>query len=123
LLLRTFDFPGWTATVDGKLARKESSQAIRIRTQSGDEMVIRKRESPGWSPRLDGQPAQVIGEVTLGDIAVSLEPGTHEVRLDYCPTPVRRAADLTTLAALGLLGVAFVAVTTLHRRASKSHES
>jgi hypothetical protein len=123
LLLRTFDFPGWTATVDGKLARKESSQAIRIRTQGGDEMVIRKLESPGWSPRLDGHPAQVIGEVSLGDIAVSLEPGTHEVRLDYCPTPVRRAADLTTLAALALLGVAVVAVTTLRRQAPKSHES
>ena len=123
LLLRTFDYPGWTVTVDGQTASKESGHALRVRTASGDEALIRKLESPDWSPTFDGQPAQVIGEITLGDIAVPLEPGTHEVRLDYRPTPVRRAATLTTLIAIALLGVVFVTAITLRRQAPKSHES
>jgi hypothetical protein len=115
LLLRAFNFPGWTATVDGRRASLDSSQALRVRTASGDEAVVRKLDSPGWSPSVDGQPAQVIEEVSLGDIAVPLEAGTHEVRLDYRPTPVRRAAGLITLAALALLGAGIVAMITLQR--------
>ncbi|HKQ04933.1 MAG TPA: hypothetical protein VJ464_07365, partial [Blastocatellia bacterium] len=122
LLLRTFNYPGWTATVDEQPATIESSQALRVRAANGEEQLIRKLESPGWSPMIDGQPAQVVGEVTLGDIAVPLEPGAHEVRLDYRPTPVRRAADLTTLAAFVCLAVASVAVITLRRRGAKSNE-
>ncbi len=115
LLLRAFDFPGWTVTVDGNPASLGSSQALRVRTTGGDEAVIRKLETPGWSPSVDGKPAQVIEEVSLGDIAVALEAGTHEVRLDYRPTPVRRAANLITLAALALLGAGIVAVITLRQ--------
>jgi hypothetical protein len=122
LLLRAFNYPGWTATVDEQPATIESSQALRVRAANGEEHVIRKLESPGWSPMADGQPAQVIGEVTLGDIAVPLEPGAHEVRLDYRPTAVRRAADLMTMAAFALLAVASVAVITLRRRGAKSNE-
>ncbi len=115
LLLRAFNFPGWTATVDGRPASIGSSQALRVRTATGDEAVIRKLEMPGWSPSVDGKPAQVIEEVSLGDIAVPLAAGTHEVRLDYLPTPVRRAANRITLAALALLGAGVVAMFIFQR--------
>jgi len=119
LLLRTFDFPGWRATVDGKPTSIESSQALRVRMADGEERVIRKLESPGWSPSVEGEPVQVIEEVRLGDISLPIEPGTHEVRLDYCSTPVRRAGNLLTLAAFALLVAGFVVTITLRRRAHK----
>jgi hypothetical protein len=119
LLLRAFDFPGWTATVDGKPVSIESSHALRVRAAGGEEAVIRKLESPGWSPMIDGKPVQVIDEVSLGDIAVPIAPGTHEVRLDFRPTAVRRAGNMITLTSLALLGAGFVATITLRRRAHK----
>jgi hypothetical protein len=115
LLLRTFVFPGWTATIDGKPARLESSQALRVRTADGEEAVIRKLESSGWSPKVEGKPAQVIEEVALGDIALPVEPGVHEVRLDYRPTSLRRAGNYMTLSALALIGIGSVAVITRRR--------
>jgi hypothetical protein len=122
LLLRTFNFPGWTATVDNNPVRIESSQILYVRTASGEEAVMRKLDSPGWSPLVAGQPVQVIEQFDLGDIAVPVAAGTHEVRIDLRPTPTRRVGNLTTLAALTLLCAGFAAVMRLKQRERKKHQ-
>jgi hypothetical protein len=115
LLLRTFAFPGWKITVDGKPTNTESSQALRVRTASGEEAVIRKLESPGWFPSVHGQPVEVIEEVRLGDIAVAVQAGTHDVRLDYGATPVRRVSNLLTLASLFLIAIGGATIVASRR--------
>ncbi|MFL6215087.1 MAG: hypothetical protein ACJ74J_14480 [Blastocatellia bacterium] len=117
LLLRAFAFPGWEVKVDGKPAAIETSQAMRVRTASGEEAVIRRMDLPGWSPSSNGEPVEVIEAVSLGDIAVPLQAGTHEVRLDYGATPVRRVSNLLTLASLIFIAVCSAAIVALPLRA------
>jgi hypothetical protein len=71
---------------------------------------------------VDDKPSKVIEEVPLGDIAVPVMSGTHEVRLDYHPTPVRRAGNIMTLTSLALLVAGFVTTITLRRREYKNRD-
>ncbi|HKP11417.1 MAG TPA: hypothetical protein VJZ91_04880 [Blastocatellia bacterium] len=120
LLLRAFAFPGWAVRVDGKPASIESSRALRVRTASGEEALVRKLESPGWSPTVEGQPVQVIEEVALGDIAVPVEPGAHEVRLDYEATPARRAGNVLTLTSLAFIAASLIAIIAWRRHEQRT---
>jgi hypothetical protein len=116
LLFRTFDFPGWTVTVDGRPANIITGQGLRVQVEGDEESVIRKLDYPGWIPSMDGKPVNVLGEIVLGDIAVELEPGVHEVRLDYLPTPIRRKSSIITMFSFGLLFVLMLAPVALQRR-------
>ena len=119
LFLRAFAFPGWKVAVDGKPTNPERSQVLRVRTASGEEAVIRKLEWPGWLPSVDGQPVEVIEEVGLGDIAVPVLAGIHEVRLDYGATPVRRVSNLLTLASLLFIAMGCAAIVASRRAPRK----
>jgi hypothetical protein len=119
LLLRVFTFPGWRVRVDGQSANTESSRALRVRKANGEEAVIRKLESPGWSPAVDGEPVEVIEELSLGDIAVPLQAGAHEVRVDYTATPVRRVSNLLTLTSFSFVAVGCVAMLAWRRRVQR----
>jgi hypothetical protein len=111
LLLRTFDFPGWTVTVDGQRAEIIRGRGLRVQTAGGDETIIRKLDYPGWTPTVAGRPAIPLNLEPLGDIQVDLEAGAHEVRLDYLPTPIRRASNFVTFVSMGLLaGLLFAPV-------------
>jgi hypothetical protein len=117
LLFRTFDFPGWTVTVDGNIVNKITGHGLRVQVEGDEESVIRKLDYPGWIPSVDGKPVTVLGEIVLGDIAVELAPGVHEVRLDYLPTPVRRKSDIITLSSFVLLlGLILVPIALERRR-------
>ncbi|HKS41144.1 MAG TPA: hypothetical protein VJX74_11075, partial [Blastocatellia bacterium] len=116
LLFRTFDFPGWTVTVDGRPANIIPGQGLRVQVEGDEESVIRKLDYPGWVPSMDGKPVNVLGEIVLGDITVELEPGAHEVRLDYLPTPIRRKSGIITMVSFGLLFVLTLAPIALQRR-------
>jgi uncharacterized membrane protein YfhO len=65
---------------------------------------------PGWRLRLDGteQPAGNLS--AAGRMRLRIGPGNHRVEATFEETPLRWAADLTSVAAL-LLTVAFAVVT------------
>ncbi|MGA9768116.1 MAG: hypothetical protein WBV94_03695, partial [Blastocatellia bacterium] len=118
LLFRTFDFPGWTVIVDGSPVNKIQGRGLRVQVEGEEETIIRKLDYPGWTPSIDGKPVTVSGEIELGDIAIELEPGVHEVRLDYLPTPVRRKSGIITMVSFGLLAVLLLMPIVLQRRKS-----
>ena len=123
LLFRTFDFPGWTVTVDGRTVNKITGRGLRIRGEGDEESIIRKLDYAGWTPSVDGKPVNVLGEIELGDIAIELERGVHEVRLDYLPTPVRRWSGIITMVSFGLLFVLLLMPMVLQRRRRRDIEN
>lgn len=103
LLIRTFNFPGWTATIDGKPATIYTGDALRIQTDDSQESLIRAASFKGVEPIVDGKPAKIVGSEPLGDIILEVPPGVHQVKLDYLDTSARRLGNLMTLASLLVL--------------------
>ncbi|HWP43294.1 MAG TPA: 6-pyruvoyl-tetrahydropterin synthase-related protein [Blastocatellia bacterium] len=97
LLIRTFNFPGWTAFVNGEPAPISSSMALRIELSDLTEALVREATFKG------DMPGEVIGREPLGDIVLDLGPGAYNVKLDYLDTPPRRLGKLLSGAALILL--------------------
>ncbi|HEX8184702.1 MAG TPA: hypothetical protein VF747_08115 [Blastocatellia bacterium] len=94
LLIRTFNFPGWTAAIDGKTAPITAGRTL----DAGEK------------------PGTVAGETQLGDICIELPPGAHRVTLDYGDTPIRRAAEIITLSSLFVLMALFLSRLALSVR-------
>jgi len=107
LLIRTFNFPGWRATVDGQPVAIQSGEALRVDLDRPDQALIRAATFRGGTPIVDGTPGKLIGTEPLGDIEIPLSPGAHFVTLDYVLTPPRFVGVLLSSSAfvlvLGLL--------------------
>jgi hypothetical protein len=103
LLLRTFNFPGWTATIDGKPTTIYTGDALRIQTDDSQESLIRAASFIGDEPIVDSKPAKIIGSEPLGDIILEVPPGVHQIKLDYLDTTARRIGNLLTFASLLVL--------------------
>ncbi len=79
---------------------------------------------PGWEARIDGQLQPVEPLPGLGLVGLRVPAGAHRVNLHLGSTPLRRAADLTSLAGLvgwlGLLGYPLIrrAIVLLNGRRS-----
>lgn len=58
---------------------------------------------PGWRARVDGQPVSTGAVDGSGWVQVPVPEGSHSITLHLGPTPLRRAADLATLAAVLLV--------------------
>jgi 6-pyruvoyl-tetrahydropterin synthase related domain len=112
LLIRTFNFPGWQATVDGVVVPIQSGEALRIEMENSDQVLIRAATFRGGTPIVDGRPGRVIGTEPLGDIEMQLNPGSHRVTLDYVLTSPGRIGLLITwcsfVLVLGLLLVSWI---------------
>ena len=75
-------------------------------------LVVSESFDPGWTARVDGQPARI--HRVYGDfMGVVLEAGGHEVTLHFEPPQLRLGASLT---ALGLAGTAVGAGLSARRR-------
>ena len=100
MFVRTFNFPGWTATVDG-----ETVNIVNGRTQasSAGESLSRDLNDAGRTQGVEAKPASASGEIQLGDIAIELPEGSHRVTLDYKPTRIRRTASIITSFSVCLL--------------------
>jgi hypothetical protein len=120
LLIRTFNFPGWVVTVDDRPANVIVGRGLRVQAGDGEETVIRNLDYAGWTPSMDGKPVKVLGEITLGDIVIELEPGVHEVRLSYQPTAIERKSNIITLSSFGLLAVLILTPLALKRRKGRA---
>ncbi|HSO75779.1 MAG TPA: hypothetical protein VLU47_13165 [Blastocatellia bacterium] len=76
---------------------------IRVEPQAEDRLVVRTFNFPGWTATVDGKRVEIDTVDEVGQIGIDLQPGAHEVALDFRDTPVRIAARNITLVSLGLL--------------------
>ncbi len=75
------------------------NRVIRADPADDDRLVVRTFNFPGWSARIDGEPADIQTGEELGEIQIELSPGAHRVTLDYLDTPPRRLGRLVTISA------------------------
>ena len=78
-------------------------RVMKIQLEEADQLLIRTFNFPGWTATVDGQAAQITTGEELGDIQIDVDAGSHEVRLDFLDTPIRRKAEAVTIAAFLLL--------------------
>jgi hypothetical protein len=76
---------------------KPQHRVIRVALTDDDVLLIRTFNFPGWTARVDGQPATINTSEELGDMEIELQTGSHLVTLDFLDTPVRRSCRLVTL--------------------------
>jgi hypothetical protein len=138
LVLRTFDFPGWTVTVDGQPAQITHGRATRIKLdESSESITVNGLERPvgtnqyeealvranGATPAAilaDGKPVEVLGEEPLGDILIELPAGTHHIKLDFTDTAPRRTGNILTIVSTFLVVAMMAAALFLKRTRQKS---
>jgi hypothetical protein len=106
LLVRTFNFPGWTATVDGERVPAGTGQALRVELSDSSQSLIREATFDGGTPVVYGRAGRIIGKEPLGDITLDLGPGAYNIKLDYLDTPARSAGKLVS-------GISFLALLTI----------
>jgi dolichyl-phosphate-mannose-protein mannosyltransferase len=93
-----------------------------VDSQAEDRLLIRTFNFPGWTATIDGQRVEIItGE--MGEICIDLQPGAHEVSLEFLDTPVRRSARQITLWSFGLLlGLLFAPLASRAIRAGRTSD-
>ncbi|HJQ70383.1 MAG TPA: 6-pyruvoyl-tetrahydropterin synthase-related protein [Blastocatellia bacterium] len=138
LLIRTFDFPGWAATIDGKPAEIKHGSALRlrlnevtdavtisgrdrpVRTNENFEALVRSNDSTGDKILVRGKPVEVIGRETVGDINLDLPEGRHRINLDFLESTPTRIANLITISSFSLVVLvsvgAFIQVSRAERK-------
>jgi len=96
------------------LSQAATPDSVQAQVQADGPVLLRiyTHYFPGWRATVDGQPAEVSADPPNGLMGLALEAGVHDVRLQFGPTPVRRAAAF--LSALGIAAV--VALLVLERR-------
>lgn len=105
LMIRTFNFPGWTMTVDGQPASVSEGEALRMESSDGKQWLVRAltHKAP------DSRESRVTGREPLGDMIIDLATGSHLIRLDYTGTAAQRAGGLVTaISFVVLIAVAIV---------------
>jgi len=87
-----------------------------------DTIWVRTFNYPGWRATVDGRPAVIATGEELGDIRIDVEPGDHEIVLDFVETPIRRRGRLATLASFAIVCamLAGAAITMLRVRRRRS---
>jgi hypothetical protein len=84
-----------------------------VRTGGRVLTLLHRPYAPGWSTRLDGQPAPIVS-ANFGAMGVVVPAGTHEVRWEYRPPLLWPGAALTMV---GLAGCAWLGLGARRRRA------
>jgi len=63
---------------------------------------------PGWTIKVDGQLVDILKDNPFGLIIFPVDEGIHEIKADFGPTPIRRAATVITIVSfLILVGLVF----------------
>jgi len=76
---------------------------IHAELEFEDRLLVRTFNFPGWTATVDGQQIEIATDDELGDMIIELPPGSHKLTLDFLDTPARRAGELITVCAAGLL--------------------
>lgn len=123
LLLRTFYFPGWQATVDGETAPITVGEALVVDLGGSERTLIRSSTFRGGDIVVNGKRGSIVGTEPLGDIVIDMPTGIHRVTLDFRDTPARRLGEFITLASIALvLGFTFTPwVMGLRKRRARVH--
>lgn len=104
LMIRTFNFPGWTSAVDGKPVSISEGEALRIESTDGKQWLVR-----ALTHKADSDEVRVTGREPLGDMIIDLETGSHLIELDYTGTASQRAGGLVSaFSFIALIAVAIV---------------
>lgn len=97
---------------------KPQHRVIRAELTDDDLLLVGTFNFPGWTARVDGQPAPINTSEELGDMEIALQAGTHLVTLDFMDTPRRRACRLVTLGSTCLV-ILFLGAPMLGRKRKK----
>jgi 6-pyruvoyl-tetrahydropterin synthase-like protein len=95
-------------------------RVIRVDLYAKDQLWIRTFNFPGWTATVDGRPAQIRTGEELADIQIDMEPGSHEARLDFLDTPIRRKSEKATIASFVLLIAIIIAPLFARPQAAES---
>jgi len=88
---------------------------VHVELTDDDQLWIRAFNFPGWTASVDGKPAEITTGEDLGDIQINLAAGSHEVRVDFLDTPIRRNAERVTLVTF-IFVIVMAATSLLLRR-------
>jgi hypothetical protein len=107
----------WSVVGEGDVKELVTTDAHRLldaRSDRGMSLVLNTPYFPVWSVSVDGAPA--VPRVRPDDayMEIPVGPGVHEVEATFTDTPMRRLANVTTVATTGLL--AALGVVTIVRR-------
>jgi hypothetical protein len=97
---------------------RPSSDVIVVKTRADQAGFLRVIESfdPGWHARVDGVPARILPADGFA-LAVRLEPGVHDVRLQY------RTPGAMTGAAISLVSFLLLVMLVFNRRSPMKRSS
>ena len=97
------------------VTRETDRQELRVATDRPSLLVVADNWYPAWRARVNGAEAPVL-RVNHTLRGVLLEPGEHDVVLEFRSTPVRSGAALSLASLLLVVGIG--AAPTLRRRLS-----
>jgi hypothetical protein len=75
---------------------------LQVELADADQLQFRTRNFAGWTATVDGQIAS-IKEGAVKNILVDLPAGSHQIRLEFRSTPIRRVSNWITLVSLLML--------------------
>jgi hypothetical protein len=103
LLIRAFNFPGWTAAVDGQRVSVSEGEALRVES-NGKQRLVR-----ALTHRDESAEERVAGREPLGDMVIDLAAGSHRIEIDYTGTAAQRVGGLVTaISFVALIATAIV---------------
>jgi hypothetical protein len=84
-------------------------------TVAGMEIGIKSRYVPGWKAWVDGREAPLMVESEQGYMVLSIEPGSHRVRVAFTNTSLRMIANSVSGGSF-IVGIAWLAGMASRRR-------
>jgi hypothetical protein len=81
---------------------------IQADLETEDRLLVRTFNFPGWTAMVDGHRVDIATDEEVGDMGIELQPGSHRVTLDFVDTPPRRAGEIITICAAGLMVLLFI---------------
>jgi hypothetical protein len=78
--------------------------AFEVRAETKTEVQINTVYFPGWQATIDGQEGFLDYENEKGVMRLTLDPGRHQVAVEFKETPIRLLADFISFFGLVLVG-------------------
>lgn len=92
---------------------KPHKYVFSAETQNPTELVLNSFNFPGWQAELNGQKTAINDDNKLKLITINIPSGKSEISLEFTNTPIRKAANYTSLLTFGafLAYLAYMIVT------------